>query len=169
HRRSLRLRREVGDTNGVVKSLLTGARAMTMLDRPERALEMLDEAESIIPGGSLSALQSILWQRIDVYQHQGDFESAFRTQERLILLSDAQAKEDLAARVEQLQQAFRAEQLERELALQRARTEVSEQRARRQQLISTASIILVVLLLLILGLVYNRYRLGRRVSHALDR
>lgn len=169
NRRSLRLRRAVGDTNGVVQSLLTGAETMITLDRTDTALEMLDEAESIVPEASLSRLQSIVRQRVDAYQRQGDFESAFRAQQRLMSLSDAQANEDLAARVEQLQQTFRAEQLEQELALERARTDASEQRARRQQVISTASIVLVVLLLLILGLVYNRYRLGRRVSHALDR
>lgn len=169
HRRSLRLRREVGDTNGVVQSLLTGAEAMITLDRTEAALEMLDEAESTVPEASPSLLQSIVRQRVDAYQRQGDFESAFRAQQRLMSLGDAQANEDLAARVEQLQQTFRAEQLEQELTLQRVLTEVSEQRARRQQLINTVSIILVVLLLLILGLLYNRYRLGRRASHALDR
>ncbi|HSH26345.1 MAG TPA: tetratricopeptide repeat protein [Wenzhouxiangella sp.] len=169
HRRSLSLRREVGDTNGVVQSLLTGAEAMIALDRTEAALEMLEAAEAALPEASLAVLQSIVRKRIDVYQRQGDFESAFRAQQRLMSLSDAQANEDLAARVEQLQQTFRAEQLEQELALERARTEVSEQSARRQQLISTASIVLVVLLLLILALLYNRYRLGRRVSHALDR
>ncbi|MEE4304000.1 MAG: diguanylate cyclase [Wenzhouxiangella sp.] len=168
-RRSLELRREVGDTSGIVNSLLTGAEAMLGLDRPESALEMLDEAESIVPENNRGLLVEVLGLRTDAHERMGDFESAFRAQRRLISLNDAQAAEDLAARVEQLQQTFRAEQLEQELALQRARAEVSEQRARRQQLISTASIVSVLLLLLVLGLLYSRYRLGRRVSHTLDR
>ena len=54
----------MGDTNGVVQSLLTGAEAMIALDRTEAALEMLDEAESTVPEASLGVLQSIVRKRI---------------------------------------------------------------------------------------------------------
>jgi len=169
HRRSLELRREIGDTNGVVNSLLTGAEAMLALDRPDSALGLLDEAGSLVPESNRGLRRQITRQRVAARERLGDFESAFHELQRLMALNDAQAEEDLAARVEQLQETFRADQLEKELALQRARAEVSEQRARRQRLISAASIVSVVLLLLVLGLLYSRYRLGRRVSHTLDR
>ncbi|MDZ7790274.1 MAG: diguanylate cyclase [Xanthomonadales bacterium] len=169
HERSLTLRREVGDTTGVVNSLLTGADAMMAMDRPEEALQRLAQAQSILPDGIDGLRREIIGRQVDAHERLDNYEAAFRAQQRLLSLNDAQAAEDLAARVEQLQQSFRAEQLEQELALQRARAQVSEQRARRQQLISTASIITVVLLLLVLGLLYSRYRLGRRVSHSLDR
>ncbi len=168
-RRSLELRREVGDTVGVVNSLLTGAEARLVQGRPDSALDILEEARSLVPEANRDLLGLVLRQEVAAHEQRGDYESAFRRLERLMSLNDAQADEDLAARVEQLQEAFRADQLEQELALQRARTEVSEQRARRQQMISAASIVLVVLLLLVLGLLYSRYRLGRRVSRTLDK
>jgi diguanylate cyclase (GGDEF)-like protein len=168
HERSLELRREVGDTSGVVNSLLTAADAMLATDRPKEALARLSEAESVLPDGLSGHQREIIRRQVEAHERLEDYEAAFRAQQRLLSLNDAQAAEDLATRVEQLQQTFRAEQLEQELALQRARAEVSEQRARRQRLISTASIISVVLLLLVLGLLYSRYRLGRRVSHTLD-
>lgn len=169
HRQSLELRREVGDSTGVVNSLLTGAEAMLALDRAESALALLGEAESLVPEANRDLRRELVRQRVAAQERLGDFESAFRGLRRLMSLNDAQAAEDLAARVEQLQEAFRADQLEKELALQRARAELSEQRARRQRLISAASIVSVVLLLLVLGLLYSRYRLGRRVSQTLDR
>ncbi|WP_376695022.1 diguanylate cyclase domain-containing protein [Wenzhouxiangella sp. EGI_FJ10305] len=169
HRQSLELRREVGDTTGVVNSLLTGAEARLAQGWPDSALVILEEARSLVPESNRELLRQVVRQEVAAYERLGDYESAFRRLERLMSLNDAQASEDLAARVEQLQEAFRADQLEQELALQRARVEVSEQRARRQQMISAASIITVVLLLLVLGLLYSRYRLGRRVSKTLDK
>lgn len=168
-RRSLELRREVGDTVGVINSLITGAEARIAQGQPNEALAILDEASTLVPEGNSSLLSQVVRRQMTAYEQLGDYESAFRRLERLMSLNDAQANEDLAARVEQLQQAFQADQLEQELALQRARAEVSEQRARRQQMISAASIVMVVLLLLVLGLLYSRYRLGRRLSKTLDK
>lgn len=169
YRRSLELRREIGDTAGVVNSLLTGADAMLVLDRPQRALELLDEAEDLVPGDNRGMLTEIVDKRVEAQESRGDFEAAFRAQRRLMSLNDAQAAEDLAARVEQLQERFRAEQLEQELELQRARAEVSEQRVRRQQLVIAGSLVSVLFLLIVVALLYSRYRLGRRVSRTLDR
>jgi diguanylate cyclase (GGDEF)-like protein len=169
YERSLELRRQVGDTGGVINSLLTGSQAMLALDRPQRALELLDEAESLMTQDDQALLAEIVAQRVVAHESRGDFEAAFSAQQRLMSLNDAQAAEDLATRVQQLQQRFGAEQLEQELALERARAEVSEQRVRRQQLITTASLVSVVLLLIVIGLLYSRYRMGRRVSRTLDK
>lgn len=166
---SLELRREVGDTIGVVNSLLTGAEARLAHGRPDAALATLEEARSLVPEANRDLLSLVVRQEVAAYEQLRDYESAFHRLKRLMSVDDAQANEDLAARVEQLQQAFQADQLEQELALQRVRAEVSEQRARRQQMISVASIVAVILLLLVLGLLYSRYRLGQRVSKTLDR
>ncbi|NBB93064.1 MAG: diguanylate cyclase [Gammaproteobacteria bacterium] len=167
-RRSMGLRREVGDTAGVIQSLLTGADAMLVMDRPDDASAMLAEAESMVAPDNRNLKRQVLSKQVEGHEASGDFESAYRLLRELMSLNDAQAAEDLAARVEQLEQSFQAGQLQQELALQRARAELSEQRARRQRLISTASIVSVLLLLLVLGLLYSRYRLGRRVSRTLD-
>lgn len=169
HEQALELRREVGDTTGVVNSLQTGADAYLALGREDEALALLAEAEALVPGENRVLLQQILRRQVSALETRGDYQSAFRRLERLMSLNDAQATEDLAARVEQLQQTFRADQLERELALERARSEVSEQRLRRQRLIIAGSIVTVVLLLVVMALLYSRLRLGRRVSHTLDR
>ncbi|MDZ7791140.1 MAG: tetratricopeptide repeat-containing diguanylate cyclase [Xanthomonadales bacterium] len=165
---SLELRRQVGDTTGVINSLQTGAEAHMALGQADEALTLLSEAEGLLPEENRNLLREILELQVSALEARGEYRSAFRRLERLMSLNDAQAAEDMAARVEQLQQTFRADQLERELALARARSEVSEQRIRRQQLISAGSIVTVVLLLVVLGLLYSRLRLGRRVSHTLD-
>jgi len=168
YRQSLELRREVGDTTGVIHSLQTGAEAHLALGQADEALTLLSEGEVLVPDENRNLLRAIFERQVSALEARGDYQSAFRRLERLMSLNDAQAAEDMAARVEQLQETFRADQLERELALERARSEVSEQRVRRQQLISAGSIVAVVLLLVVLGLLYSRLRLGRRVSRTLD-
>lgn len=168
HRRSLDLRREVGDTAGVVNSLLTGADAHMRLGDFDEARALLEEADELVPESSRDLARQIVEFRTRLFERMGDYRAAFESQQQLMAISDAESSAAMAARVEQLEQRYRAEQLKKELALERARAEVSQQRARRQQIISTFSIVAVVLLLLILALLYNRYRLGRAVSRSLD-
>lgn len=168
HERSLRLRREIGDTGGVVNSLLTGAEAYMRRDELDRVEALLDEADELVSESDRALARQVVELRTRLFERQGDYRSAFENLERLMDISDAESTAAMAARVEQLEQSYRAEQLEKELALERARAEVSQQRARRQQIISTFSIVAVVLLVLILALLYNRYRLGRAVSRSLD-
>jgi diguanylate cyclase (GGDEF)-like protein len=167
HARSLALRREVGDAAGVVNSLLTGASAYTEIGELERARELLAEAWQTAPRSKPVMRRGVAERQIELFERLGDFEAAFRKQQWLMSARDAEAEKEMAARLEELQQSFRAERLEKELALQKAQTEISDQNARRQQIISAASIIALVALLIILALLYSRYRLGRELSRSL--
>lgn len=168
HRRSLQLRRELGDVTGMVNSLLTGARAHLAVDRTDEALSLLDEAESQVPDDVLDLLRVIVQLQVEVLERRGDYAAAFDRLQYLMELRDEQAALELAARVEELQEDFRAEQLEQQLELERTRAELSEQRTRRQRLISAGALVSSVFLLLILGLLYSRYRLGQRASKRLE-
>lgn len=167
HARSLELRREVGDAAGVVHSLLTGASAYTEIGDLERARDLLAEAWEKAPRSKPVMRRGVAERQIELFERLGEFEAAFRKQQWLMSARDAETEKEMAARLEELQESFRAEQLEQELELQKAQTEISEQNARRQQIISAASIIALVALLIILALLYSRYRLGRELSQSL--
>jgi len=169
HERALALRREIGDRVGLVQSLLTGAEALTAMGDHLAAREVLAEALDLAPESNRALHRDVLARQIDSFARSQDFENAFRLQQRLADLQRAAAAEEVVGRVEELEARYRSDQLEQELALQRARAEVSEQRAGRQRLISLAATVTALLLLVIVVLVYNRYRLGNRASKALDR
>ncbi|MFW5927503.1 MAG: tetratricopeptide repeat protein, partial [Wenzhouxiangella sp.] len=71
--RSLALRREVGDNSGVVQSLLTRADALAELEANRAALDVLDEAYSLLPESSRSLREEVFRRQIDLLAETGDF------------------------------------------------------------------------------------------------
>jgi len=169
HQRSLQLRRQVGDRLGGVQSLLTGAAIHRAMDRPEIALGLLDQALQELSDDNTALRRRTIERQIELLVDLRRWREAFERQSTLMAMQEAAVIEEITARTEEIETRYRADQLQRQLDLQRTRTQVSEQRAERQRLISLASIVTVVLLMVIVVLLFNRYRLGQQVSRSLDR
>jgi len=168
-RRSQELRQKVGDSMGVVRSLLTRADALAALGEIEDAIGLLAEARAMVGPDNRSIQREVLQRQADLLAREQNFEKALGRLRELVEIERAMAAEQTAARVEELELKYRAEQLEQQLALERAGAELSEQRVHRQRIISLGATLTALLLLLIAVLAYNRYRLGKKVSRSLDR
>jgi len=159
HQEALVLRREIGDRFGEIQSLTTMANSHIKLGDSEQAQRLLDQADAMLPEGNLSLALELTERRVQLAEAQDDFQKALAYQKEVTALRSAMADEEGRLRVERLRESFDAEQRELTIEnLENAAT-VTELRSQRQSLISQVSLGAVVILAILIGLLYSRYRI----------
>ncbi|SHF56966.1 DNA-binding transcriptional regulator, CsgD family [Fodinibius roseus] len=114
--------------------------------------ETLDQAKA---SGSLERMESTLELLVQAYMQQGDYSSAFSTQEELTAVKDSLFNTAQEKQIAEMQTRYETEQKEQEIALLRTKQE-------RAQLLRNALISGLILIMIIGVLIYNRQRLKIR-------
>jgi two-component system, sensor histidine kinase PdtaS len=99
-----------------------------------------------------------------IYRDQGNFENAYETQTRYQLLKDTIFNQEKLAQIEKLRVEFETEQKENEITLLNTSNELKDGRIRQQNFLIIATVIGAFLILLLAGVLYNRYMLKNKLS-----
>jgi|GEM_PF-1537744 len=169
HQVALDLRREIGDRFGEIQSLSTLADSHITLGNLDQAEQLLDEADALLPDDNLSLTLELAERRVRLAETRADYRQALIHQREITALRSAMAEEESRVRVERLRETFDAEQ--REITIQSLQNEatVAELRAQRQALISQVSIATVAVLIILIAMLFSRYRMKARASAELKK
>lgn len=162
HRRSLEVRRQLGDRRGEAESLLNLGQAYNHLGAFERALRYLGSALRVASEIEVREIERDAHEELAA-AHAGlrDFESALEAHREFKRVTDELFDEEAGRRLSELEARNDMRAKDREI-------ESLQARQRLQRLVRNASIAIAVLLLLSVVLLYNRHRLSRRASEALQ-
>lgn len=169
HERALELRRRIGDVHGQINSHATMASTLTSLGRHHEARTHLEEAQAILPTDNHAIAAEVARKRVEVAEAQADYAEALRWQREVTRLQSAMANEDHSARVAELEGRFQYAQQAREIELLRSNGELRELQLERQRLYFHVSVIVGALLVLLIGVIFSRMRLGRATARELQR
>jgi len=164
HAIALDLRREIGDRFGEIQSLLTMADLMLDRGDGDRAAELLSQLEPIQVAGNLPMELDLLSRQVRLAELRAAYRQAFDLQRRITAVRGRLADEEGRLRVDRLRESFAAEQRENEIATLRREAELSELRAERQRWFNRLIIATLLVLLVMIGLLWSRYRLKVRAS-----
>ncbi|MFU8830589.1 MAG: diguanylate cyclase [Wenzhouxiangella sp.] len=164
HTRALRLRREIGDVFGVVESLFAMAASQIRLGRYPEAERLLDEAQAVLPQDNHS-LRLNLWQhRVALEEGRQDFQAALAAQREITQVRAEIAEEAARIRVDAMRATFDAEQRERLIELLQREANIAELESRRQTTRLQGSLAIAALLVVVIVLLYSKYRTKARLS-----
>lgn len=162
------LRRDVGDTMGEIESMRSLAMTYQSLGRLEEAAALLAEAARRLPEDRVGPAIEIAEQRVALEEERGNFEKALEHHKEVDRLRRIVAENQMAARVEEVRLSMQAERQKQELELLKRQAEISDLRLERQRATSAIIGMFTVLLLVLLGALYGRYRLGVKTSRKLE-
>ncbi len=164
HAIALELRREIGDRFGEIQSLLTMADLMLDRGDGDRAAELLSQLEPLQVEDNLPMELDLLSRQVRLAELRGEFRDAFDLQREITAVRGRLAEEEGRLRVDRLRESFAAEQRENEIATLRREAELSQLRAERQRWFNRLIIATLLVLLIMIGLLWSRYRLKVRAS-----
>jgi len=160
HRRSLALRREVGDVFGMINSLLSLGTTLTTLQRYAEAESALVEARALIPAESLNLQKAVAEQRVLLEEASDDFRGALTAQREVTRITAQIAREDQRSQVAAMQDRFDADKAAREIELLRSEAHISDLRLQRQRLVVQLSVLIAMLAIGLFLVLLSRYRVG---------
>lgn len=127
--------------------------ALNKLNRQEEALQVLKRGlELAVEIKDPSLINEINLQLTDVYSAIGDYQSALRYQQQWAAIKDSIFKDKSAEYIALFEVLFKTEAKEQQI-------EVLEEVNKRRTLLFQSAIVLAILFLLIIVLIYSRYRI----------
>jgi len=161
HRRSLEVRRELGDRRGEADALLSIGQLRNRTGEFESARLVLNEAAGLAREIQVREIERGAWEALaETFAGTGDFERALDAHRNFKRVNDELFNEEASRRLSELEARNNLDAKNREIA-------DLQTRQRLQRLVRNVSIASAVLLLLLVALLYGRYRLIRRANEAM--
>ncbi|MEM7374255.1 MAG: tetratricopeptide repeat protein [Bacteroidota bacterium] len=161
HQQALSLQRELADKNGISEELyrigLLSFEQKEYSDAIAYTDTALRMAESI---GALTMVRDIQESRSIIFEEIGDFKQAFEAHQAFKTVYDSLFTTESNSVIAELQQQYKTKEQQQQIQLLE-----QDQQIKRQWLIGL--VVGLGLLALIIGLVYNRYRLKNQAHQAL--
>lgn len=167
HRRSLALRREIGDVFGTINSLLSIAATTRGLQRNDESAAALDEAATLVPEESLNLQKEIAEQRVLLAEVRGDYRQALAAQREVIRLGALIAAEDQRSEIAELQDRFDADKAAKQIDLLRSEANVADLKLQRQRLVTRLSVLIAALATALFLVLLSWHRVGVRSAREL--
>ncbi|MBR9923088.1 MAG: tetratricopeptide repeat protein [Bacteroidetes bacterium] len=98
----------------------------------------------------------------DIYKEAGDYKQALEFQESYTLLMDSLDSKDVEATIAELEEKYQSEVKERELEKLTVDNQMNQLTMKRQRIQQFALLGITALLLVIVALIYNQYRINSR-------
>jgi len=158
YRRSLAVREELGDRQGSAFCRLNIGKTYARLGEYGRSLRFLNEALALASEIGAKELQRDVYQGLsETYEHTGDFERAMESYKLYKQANDTLFDEETSRRLAEMQARYEVEKKDREIEVLRQ----NEQIKKTQR---NAALVGAILLLCLILLLYNRYRLKVRAN-----
>lgn len=165
-----RIQRRIGDNSYTVETLTSigelyvkqkeGAKGLRYLERAMR--EAKDKRSS-------DELQRAYTALADAYAQSGDFERSYRFQKLNTDLQDSLERTVNVKALAEMQAKFDSERKQREIDQLNRDREVQEMLLTRQRTVRNLILVLAALIIVMAGLIYNRYRAKKKANDELDR
>lgn len=165
YQESLAIKEEVGDRRGQVATQLEMAVVHRLRGNPEAGLARLALALEIAT--EIQAKESIMnveRERANCLAEAGRFEEALATFRRASELENEIFSEENARRIHELQAFFEADERDREIEILQQQQEIAALQLENQRKARHALAGFVTLLLVLFGVLYNRYRLSQKAK-----
>ena len=104
----------------------------------------------------------------DIYSRQGSYQKAFEYQTLLINIKDSILNSEKSQQINELQTKYETENKEKEIALMTKEREIQELELNKNKLFVTVLIIATCLILVLSGLIFNRYKLKQKANRLLE-
>jgi len=112
--------------------------------------------------GSLSSLMQIYENLADFYKQDHDYQNAYNTQEQYDIIKDSIFNIQKSKAIADMQTKYETENKEQQIAILTKNQEIQKAHAQRQNFIGYALGVGLILILVILFILYHRYRFERK-------
>jgi len=159
--RALKLSTEEGNKGGIAKSTINIGNLYALKNENDKALDYLVKGLAIAAAiGEKKYLQTGYEDLADVYAKKGEYKLAFENHKLFSEVKDSLLNEQKSKNIAELQTKYETEKKENQIKLQQSELG-------KQAIIRNAFIAGCVLLLLIVFLAYNRYRIKKKGNELL--
>ncbi len=168
--KALAIRRELNERLEVAQSLLDVATCRRLRGDYAAAAAAIREAQDLARQGKAVELEKFIYLELsEIEAGRRHFAVALASLRRYKEIQDRLFDEASQRRIFELQMRYEAGKRQQEMELLRRDRDIRRLQARRQQLLKNASLGGVGLLLLLVTLLLNRYRLKARASREIER
>jgi len=167
---SLELFKEVDDKSGLAKTYSSLGRLYKQWGDLNNAIVYIQQSMNIAKDIGLNRMVTENYLDLaDVMQNMGDYQSAFRYQQEYIVMRDSIYSEESRRKIYELQFMYDREQKESELELLRKNEQITMLSTQRDKLLRNFLIVGVVMILISLFLLYNRFLITRNSNILLEK
>lgn len=161
--RALKLKKEVGDKESIVNTYFGLGKLMRNIDRPEQSEAYLDSALVMAKEvGLLFRIRDIYEFQSGYYAERKDFERSYEKHVLYKQVYDSLFTTESESVVAELQTKFKTKEQQQQIAL------LEQKRQSQSQLVAWLTLSSVLLVLLI-AVVFNRYRLKNRAARVIQK
>lgn len=164
---SLELRKEIGDRRGMVSSLANLGSVNMNQARADKAIEYFERALQLARETGARDLESELYESFaEAYEQKGNHEKALEFYRLFARNKDSLFNSDMARSIAEMQARFDVQKAESESRMQQLENEKING---EKKLIIIAAVIGVILLLVIVGFLWNRSIARKRINLRLEK
>lgn len=175
--KSMKIKEELGNKNGIAISVYNIAQIYSEQGKWKKALEHLDRCLSLAKElNSDDIIMDVYKSFAALYSKRGKFKSAFEYQSKYTALKDSLRSSESARQIAEMETKYKTEQKEKEIELLNVVNNMNELEiinkegeVKKQRAVIFISIGTIALVLIMVFLIYNRYRLKQRALFLLDK
>ncbi|MBW6478755.1 MAG: tetratricopeptide repeat-containing sensor histidine kinase [Bacteroidales bacterium] len=168
--KSLELYKEVDDKSGIAKIYNSLGRLYKKWGNMERSVSFFEHSMEISKTIGLNRMVTENYLNLAEVMHRlGDYESAYQYQQKYIVMRDSIYSEESRRKIYELQFMYDREQKESELQLLRKNEQITMLSSQRDKLLRNFLIIGVIMILVSLFLLYNRFLILRNSNVLLEK
>ncbi|MEM6361661.1 MAG: tetratricopeptide repeat protein [Bacteroidota bacterium] len=162
---SLSIQEEIEDRVGECYTLNNLGRAYKDLGDFQTAINYFSRSKkAAIEAGVLLINKDAAELLSEIYASRGDFEKAYSYHVEFKMLDDSTFNETKTSRIAELEEKYQNEQKQKEIELLNAENEIASLELKEQENLRNYLIVAAFLLVLLIGVVYNRYQLKAKAN-----
>ena len=170
YKQAARIEKRIGDHSYTTITLSSLGEIYTEQGRPTEGLRYLKRALSEAKAnGSTDDLLKVYESLSKTYADAGDYKRSYDYQERSVQLKDSLEREVSTRDLAEMQTKFETEQKQREIELLSKEKEVQDLKLNKEITVRNMVVAISILALILLVLIYNRYRSKHRANQELGK
>ncbi len=168
YQRSLSIQSDIDHFVGQCNNYLGIGKTLLALTEYDRAQRNLLEADRLADEHSLLTAKDNIIENLGLlYAEIGDFQKALEYQVLFKVLSDSILNQEKSKQIAELETQYETTQKEQEIELLSAENEIASLQLQKQQDLRNYLIIAAAFLLILIGVLYNRYQIKAKANHKL--
>lgn len=168
YQKSLEIREQIQHQIGECFSLIAMGMTYQKLNQNSKAIQLLLKADKLAGVINMMTAKNDISQTLsNIYASAGDYKKAYEYQVAFMQFSDSLKTIRNEEKIAELEEKYQNEQKQQEIDLLSAENEIANLQIQKQQNLRNYLIIIAVVLILFIGLVYNRYQIKVKANSRL--
>ncbi|MFO7446966.1 MAG: tetratricopeptide repeat-containing sensor histidine kinase [Ignavibacteriaceae bacterium] len=167
-KRSYELQKKTGNAEGEIISLLNIGKTYINIKQYNDALLSFSQAEKLSKSFNAKYLLESYQAKAQAFEKLGDYRNAYLTFNLYSTLNDSLFNETSSKQLAELQTKYEAEKKDREISLLQRDKKIRELDIQNQGFIQNTLIAGIFILVVVAGLITNRYRLKKKANELLE-